>query len=100
MDPERQRIINDAARIANDIDQQLIDVAYWNELHPKEVPIDADPDGQLRRWKRGFESLLRNEAQIGNFPSVIPLKAHRRKHIPVQMTKEMRKVWFSDEDKN
>lgn len=100
MDPERQNLINDAAKIVNDIEQQLIDIAYWNELHPTEIPIEADADGQLRRWKRGFERMLAHEATLGNFPSVIPLKAHRRNHIPIQVTPEMQKVWFQDEDKN
>lgn len=98
MDAERQDIINDAARIVNNIDQQLIDVAYWNELHPNETPIDADPNGQLRRWKRGFEGLLKNEARLGNFPSVVPLKAHRRNHIPIQDTPEMRALWFDGQE--
>ena len=73
MNAERQRLINEAARILGNINQIFIDVAYWNNntrvrLYPNEKPIDPDPDGQLARFKTGFEKMLLREAQLGNFP--------------------------------
>lgn len=70
MDAERQRIINDAARILGRINQLFADTAYWNGLHPEEAPINPDLDGQLSHWKRGLELTLQHEAALGNFPSV------------------------------
>lgn len=78
MDAERQRIINEAARILGEINQHFIDVEYWNtntrvRLYPSDEPIDPDPTGEMAHWKRSFEALLRNEARLGNFP--VPLHA-------------------------
>jgi hypothetical protein len=100
MDAERQRIINEAARISNEIEQMFIDYEYWNELHPDEQPIDTDPDGQLGRWKRSMDSLLANEARMGNHPSVVPLKARRRNYIPVLATEAVREHLFGKENLN
>lgn len=83
MDAERQRIINEAARISNEIEQMFIDYEYWNELHPEEEPVVTDPDGRLARIKRSMDGLLKSEAAKGNHPSVLPLKARRRKYIPM-----------------
>jgi hypothetical protein len=85
MDAERQRIINEAARMVNEVEQLFIDMRYWSELHPEEEPIDPDPDGRLGRIKRAMESLLRNEARLGNYPSVVPLKARPRRYIPMEV---------------
>lgn len=92
MDKERQRLINEAARIANNIDQMFIDAEYWNSHHPQEKPLDPDPDGQLSRWKRSMESLLENEARRGNYPSVVPLKARPRRYIPLRIDDSTREA--------
>jgi len=89
MDAERQRIINEAARIANNIEQHFIDAEYWNELHPQEEPLDVDSDGQLASWKKSTESLLTSEAAKGNHPSVVPLKARRRRYVPTPLTEKL-----------
>ncbi len=82
MDAERQRLINEAARIVNNIDQHFIDAEYWNDLHPDEEPLIADPDGQLAAWRQGLNKMLETEASRGNLPSVVPRKAHRRRYVP------------------
>jgi hypothetical protein len=84
MDKERQRLINEAARILNNIEQLFLDQEYWNELHPEETPLDYDGDGELSQWKRYYEAMLKSEADKGNFPSVVPMKARRRRFIPIQ----------------
>lgn len=73
MDAERQRLINETARIIGNINQYFTDVAYWNDntrlrLYPDDPPIDPDPDGQMARWKRGLEESLKHEALLGHFP--------------------------------
>ena len=83
MDTERQRLINEAARIVNEIDQQMIDIEYWNECHPAEESIAADPDGNMTMWRDGLQKMLDVEAGRGNIPSVIPIKAHRRRYVPL-----------------
>ncbi len=92
MDAERQRIINEAARIANNIEQHFLDVEYWNTYHPNETPIDPDPDNKLAQWKRSMESLLQSEAERGNYPSVVPQKARPRRYVPVRVTDSIRAV--------
>lgn len=100
MDAERQRIINEAARILNDIEQQFIDAEYWNRHHPDQEPIDPDPTGELAHWKRGFEGLLKNEARLGNHPSVLPTRARPRRYIPMPLTDETAKWILGDENRN
>lgn len=73
MDRERQRLINEAARILGNINQYFTDVAYWNDntrvrLYPDETPINPDPDGQMAQWKRDLEESLKREALLGYFP--------------------------------
>lgn len=92
MDAERQRLINEAARIANEIEQHFIDATYWNELHPDQEPLNPDADGQLARWKKSMDSMLTSEAALGNYPSVVPLKARRRRYVPVRMTDSIREA--------
>lgn len=92
MDAERQRLINEAARIANDIDQHFMDARYWNHYHPNEKPLDPDPDGQMVKWKQSLESMLKSEAAHGNHPSVVPLKAHPRRYVPIRLTDSARKA--------
>jgi hypothetical protein len=99
MNAERQRLINEAARIANNIEQQIIDIEYWNSHHPNEEPIDPDPDGQLATWKMRMESVLKGEAAKGNYPSVVPMKARPRKYIPFDLTAETAKTVL-DEHRN
>jgi hypothetical protein len=36
-----------ARTLKREIEQQFNDCAHWNRLHPKEEPIDPDPDGSL-----------------------------------------------------
>jgi hypothetical protein len=96
MDAERQRLINEAARIANNIEQQIIDIEYWNSLHPDEEPLDPDPDGQLAQWKHRMESMLKSEAAKGNYPSVVPLKARPRRYIPIVLTDETAKMFLDE----
>lgn len=100
MDAERQKIINDAARISNDIKQMFVDAKYWNELHPNEEPIDPDPDGELGRWKRRMDSLLTSENAKGNHPSVVPIKARPRRYIPMTVEGAMRSGFLEGEAKN
>jgi hypothetical protein len=74
MDAERQRLINEAARILGNINQIYVDAAYWNEhtrarLCPDAKPIDPDPSGEMAAWKRNLEAMLRHEAALGNFPN-------------------------------
>lgn len=76
IDRERQRIINQAARILGDINQYFTDVEYWNNstrprLYPDAAPIDPDPTGEMQKWKRGLQEELKAEALLGNFPTVI-----------------------------
>lgn len=76
MNAERQRLINQAARILGEINQYFIDVAYWNNntrvrLYPDAAPIDPDPTGEMAQWKRGLEAELQHEAKLGNFPNQV-----------------------------
>lgn len=86
-DPDRQRIINDAARILNNIEQGFCDASYWNRLHPTQEPVNFDPVGQMRRIKQSVEMMLKREAALGNVPTVIPIKARERRYIPIVVSK-------------
>lgn len=61
---ERIRIIREAKRQLREIKQLLIDVRSWNDNHPDQKPIEADPDGQMTVIKVGLERMLLNEKQI------------------------------------
>ncbi len=101
MDAERQRLINEAARISNDIDQQIIDIEYYNCLHPFQKPVSTEQLPSLRHWKRGLDQMLASEAARGNHPSVVPIKAHRRNLVPVQLTREQaRDTFFGGKNQN
>ena len=84
MDAERQRIINECARIAAESEQIIIDVEHWNDLHPEQEPIHPDPDGRLARIIRAMKATLASEAKLGNYPSIVPMKPRRRKYIPME----------------
>ena len=98
MDAERQRLINEAARIANNIEQMFMDAEYWNRHHPNETPLNPDPDGQLAHWKRGMESLLKSEAARGNYPSVVPIKARPRRYVPTRWTEATARALLLDNE--
>lgn len=74
-DPERQRIINEAARILTEIRQIFIDTQSWNDnarlkLYPDEPPIDPDPDGKMGKLQDGLVAMLQREASLENFPTI------------------------------
>ena len=70
MDAERQRIINEAARLVGEINQIFVDVQHWNDrAWDAHGPIDPDPDGQLAAYKLGLDGMLKLEAERGNFPT-------------------------------
>lgn len=58
MGAERQRIIDEGARLLREINQMFLDVAHWNQIHPDEVPIDPDPDGRMAKLRHGLETML------------------------------------------
>ena len=67
MDGERQRIISEARRILDEIDQIFADARHWNEntrprLYPDAAPIDPDPDGQMAAFREGIAAMLRKES--------------------------------------
>lgn len=70
----------------------FIDAEYWNELHPNETPLNPDSTGELSHWKKSYEHLLQTEAERGNYPSVVPIKARRRQLIPLQITESTRRL--------
>ncbi|MGD9850127.1 MAG: hypothetical protein AB7T38_02550 [Nitrospirales bacterium] len=75
-DPERQRIINEAARILAEIRQIFTDTEYWNDhtrpkRYPNDPPINPDPDGTLKDIEAGLVAALRCEAERGNFPQTL-----------------------------
>ncbi|MGE0450871.1 MAG: hypothetical protein AB7Q29_14960 [Vicinamibacterales bacterium] len=59
----REQIIAAGRRSLNEIAQFFIDCDYWNSQvrKPDEAPVDADPDGQLRRRFFGLQHMLRRE---------------------------------------
>ena len=74
MDAERQRLVNQAARILGNINQLFTDVDSWNNnarvrLYPDHEPINVDPTGDMAKWKQGLEAELKHEAAMGNFPN-------------------------------
>lgn len=60
----RQEIIDEAKRIRAECQQILLDGEHWNNIHPNEEPIDADPEGQLKRTIAGIDAMLENEIRI------------------------------------
>lgn len=83
MDTERQRLINEAARIVNNIEQLFLDTEYWNECHPDNAPLNPDPDGELTQERERLMRMLEIEAARESYPSVVPRKAQRRRYVPL-----------------
>ena len=95
-DPERQRIINDAARIKNDIDQYFCDVDFWNNdtrvrLYPNDAPIEADEDGLMARMRAGMVRTLEHEASLGFHPTVTYPPVTPSKYIALTDTTQLRR---------
>ena len=62
-DEKRARLIRRARALRAEIEQVFTDCASWNDNHrkPGEPPIDADPDGSLRRMADALDRLLAME---------------------------------------
>jgi hypothetical protein len=60
---QRHEIINEALRIRAEITQIFNDCEHWNNgvRKPSVVPINADPDGQMERYRNSIEAGLRKE---------------------------------------
>lgn len=60
---ERQALIGRAATLRANVRQILNDVDSWNDnaRQPGEAPIDADPDGLLRRLLAALDAFLDGE---------------------------------------
>lgn len=61
--PQRLRLIARMLEQRAEVEQQLIDVAYWNNQarRPGESPIDPDPECTLRGAIAHLDSLLKSE---------------------------------------
>lgn len=46
-----------------EVEQIFTDADYWNRAHPNEIPIDADPGGELRRIIDGIDEALLAEQE-------------------------------------
>lgn len=57
----RQRVIRNFRRVRANMQQLFVDVEHWNRTHPHETPIDADPDGQMRRFITSIDYMLECE---------------------------------------
>jgi hypothetical protein len=53
----RKNMLDRAIRAIAEIDQIRADCAHWNRMHPHE-PIDADPDGALRRARASAQRVI------------------------------------------
>lgn len=60
---QRHEIINEALRIRAEITQIFNDCEHWNNAvrKPSVVPIDADPNGQMERYRTSIEAGLQKE---------------------------------------
>ena len=95
-DPERQRLINEMARIINDIDQYFCDINFWNtdtrvRLYPDHPPLEADPEGFMMKARNGYRRSLRYEATLGFAPTVTFPPVTPSKYIALTDTSELRR---------
>ncbi len=62
----RVLIIRRAMKLRVEIEQIFTDAASWNDnaRQPGDEPIDADPDGKLRRIADGLDRMLEREASL------------------------------------
>lgn len=60
---QRHEIINEALRIRTEITQIFNDCEHWNTAvrKPSVVPINADPNGQMERYRSSIEAMLQKE---------------------------------------
>jgi hypothetical protein len=63
MDECHEVIISRAQHLRQEIAMIFNDVEHWNRIHPDEKPIDADPDGLLRRMAHFLEVVLEQEGR-------------------------------------
>lgn len=60
----RARIVARLRAQRAEIELFLNGVAHYNETHPDEPPIDADPDGSIAAIKRALDESLMNEQVV------------------------------------
>lgn len=56
------KLLDKARDQRREIDLLFNEVAYYNLTHPDREPIDADPDGELRRTAEMLDALLKANA--------------------------------------
>jgi hypothetical protein len=66
MKTEREKLIERAIALRNEINQHFLDAAHWNESNPQEKQIHPDPHGKLRGIKSGIDRMLEKESLRGN----------------------------------
>lgn len=74
-----QSIIKDAERSIATVDRLFLDTAHWNRLHPDELPVDPDLDGEMAQAKRYSQALIREcrrPRKLGE-PIVVPVPLPR-----------------------
>lgn len=64
MSDQRADLIARARALRSEIKQIFADAEHWNRMHTRQVPIDPDPDGELRRILNGLERTLSGEPTI------------------------------------
>lgn len=66
-DRERERLLNEARRIRDNVQGIFDDVAHWNAhvRQPDEEPIDPDPTGEMRMILDGIDRMLANDKGAG-----------------------------------
>lgn len=57
----RARIVARLRAQREEIEMFLNGVAHYNDTHPDEPPIDADPDGKIAAIKRALDESLMHE---------------------------------------
>jgi hypothetical protein len=64
---ERARIIANARQTRQEIEEIFVDCDHWNThvRKPNEMPIDCDPDGELRRLADGLDTFIAIETGRG-----------------------------------
>jgi len=65
MKQKRWNLVRRMKEQQKNITDYFTDVAYWNESHPKEKPITADPDGVLIKLRNALNAALAKEKRRG-----------------------------------
>ncbi|MBP7527124.1 MAG: hypothetical protein KA801_04330 [Syntrophorhabdaceae bacterium] len=61
----RAEILADAAHLRAEILEIFLDAEHWNNVHPDELSIDPDPDGELNAIVKAVDKMLaRQSAEV------------------------------------